>query len=272
MKKNIKIILVLVSILVIAIALTPLISKKVIASGPDIYGSSLGKILKQNKIVATVNGYPIYLSDIAIPYFSAADSYLAAKEKLENILNDPNISETVKKNAERDLSNPPDPIKILNARINAILLYQDLKKKGLAPSESKVNDDLIKLENSWELNLKNYPNSKWSRFFISLKKSMGVKNNTDILKYYKRLITTDNAYKIYREKLLTTVPKFTKEQIQKEMKDKNIPEQVAITNLENDFINRLLEKRAAELKKQSDVKILDINSVKDLKRYFGISR
>jgi len=83
-------------IIIIVLAVAVLFSLSYFAvkgfgSGFSNYGRELGEVIasKDNPVVATVNGTPIYLSDVALPYFSQAVSYTKSKSALVDYINNP---------------------------------------------------------------------------------------------------------------------------------------------------------------------------------------
>jgi len=269
MKNKIKIIFTVILIIFITGAVIYAGQRRVLGSGSSTYGTLLGKILKNDKVVATVNGEPFYLSEVAVAYLPAASSYLETKNALKDALNNPNISESQKDYIKSHLSNPPDPIAIMNNLIGSMLLYQNLKKEGKAPTDEQVTKEVEKMISVWEYNLSRYPDSKESKKYAALKKALGNNSEKMLINRYKRLQYLTDSFNYYLKKAISTAPDPTEDEIEKEMKSHNVPRELAIRDLKLRYAGNIVENERKSLIKTADVKIIDANAVKKLAEYFG---
>ncbi len=235
-------------------------------SGSDInaYGTLLGNILKNDKVVATVNGEPLYLSEVAIGYFPAAFSYLETKNAFKDALNNPNISESQKSHIKSLLSSPPDPMAIMNNLIGSMLLYQNLKKEGKAPTDEQVTKEVEEMISAWEYNLSHYPNSKESKKYAALKKALGNNSKKILVNCYKRIQYLTDSFNYYLKEAMSTARDPTEDETKKEIETNNIPRDLAIRNLKMDYADKIVKEKIDNLKKTVDIKIIDANAVKNL--------
>ncbi len=233
------------------------------------YGALLGKILKNDEVVATVNGEPFYLSEVAIAYLPAEYSYLETKNALKDALNNPNVSESQKTYIKNRLSNPPDPIATMNNLIGSMLLYQNLKKEGKAPTDKQVTEEVEKMIDAWEYNLSHYPDSKESKKYAALKKALGNNSKKILINCFKREQYLRDSFDYYVKEVLPTAPEPTEDEIEKEMKSHNVPRELAIRDLKLRYAGNIVENKRKSLIKTADIKIIDANAVKKLADYFS---
>ncbi len=251
-------------------------SKKNIASQKSVsnfnsnaYGTILGNILKNDKVVATVNGEPFYLSEVAIAYIPAAFSYLETKNALKDALNNPNVSESQKRYIRNRLSNPPDPIATMNNLIGSMIMYQNLKKEGKAPTDKQVTEEVEKMIDAWEYNLSHYPDNKESKKYAALKKALGNNSKKILINCFKREQYLRDSFNYYMKEVLPMAPEPTEDEIKKEMKLDNVPRELAIRNLEIDYAGKIVNEKRKSLIKTADIKIIDADAVKKLADYFN---
>ena len=233
------------------------------------YGTILGNILKNDKVVATVNGEPLYLSEVAIAYIPAAYSYLETKNALKDALNDPNVSESQKTYIKNRLSNPPDPIAIMNNLIGSMIMYQNLKKEGKAPTDEQVTKEVEKMIDAWEYDLSHYPDSKESKKYAALKKALGNNSKKILMNCFKREQYLRDSFNYYLKKAMSTAPNPTEDEIKKEMKLHNVPRELAIRDLKLRYAGNIVENERKSLIKTADIKIINADAVKGLADYFN---
>ncbi len=233
------------------------------------YGALLGKILKDDEVVATVNGEPLYLCEVAIAYLPAEYSYLETKNTLKDALNNPNVSEFQKTYIKNRLSNPPDPIAIMNNLIGSMLLYQNLKKEGKAPTDKQITEEVEKMIDAWEYNLSHYPDSKESKKYAALKKALGNNSKKILINCFKREQYLRDSFDYYVKEVLPTAPEPTEDEIKKEMESHNVPRELAIRDLKLRYAGNIIENERKSLIKTADIKIIDANAVKKLADYFS---
>ena len=233
------------------------------------YGTILGNILKNDKVVATVNGEPLYLSEVAIAYIPAEFSYLETKNALKDALNDPNVSESQKTYIKNRLSNPPDPIAIMNNLIGSMIMYQNLKKEGKAPTNKQVTKEVEKMIDAWEYDLSHYPDSKESKKYAALKKALGNNSKKILMNCLKREQYLRDSFNYYLKKAMSTAPNPTEDEIKKEMKLHNVPRELAIRDLKLRYAGNIVENERKSLIKTADIKIINADAVKGLADYFN---
>lgn len=125
--RNIKVIILVALVVFIAFA-SYLVYEKVKGEQPfkSKITEKVQEISVNDKVVAKVNDIPIYLSDVARQYYSARYAY-----------------EIQKAYASKDIANmltEPDPIDLLNANIDNMLLSQYAKEKGYKPDKNYLNE------------------------------------------------------------------------------------------------------------------------------------
>lgn len=267
MKNKKTLLITVILIAVVAVGALYFIQKDVYGSGNSIFGLQLGKELKNDKIVATVNGDPVYLSDVAIPYFSMNVSYIEAKKRVEQELNDPNTPSSVKESLKNFLVKPRTPRETLNSTIDLVLLYQQFKKEGKSIPEAKIEEEINKLNDLEEYNLTHYPNSEWCRYHRALMDALGIKNNEKLLQqFYKRLQILQDVYNGYMKDVVSPVP--TEEEIKNEMAEYNVPRGTAIRNLKVKYASKVIKEKIEELRKTANIKIIDASTIDNLANYF----
>ena len=243
--------------------------KRALGSGSSVYGTILGNILKNDKVVATVNGEPFYLSEVAVAYLPAASSYLETKSILEDSLNNPNISESQKSYIKNRLSNPPNPSKTMEALMGAMIMYQNLKKEGKAPTDEQVTEEVKKMIDAWEYNLSHYPDNKENKKYVALKKALGNNSKKILMNCFKREQYLRDSFNYYMKEVLPMAPDPTEDEIKKEMEINNIPRELAIRDLKIGYAGKIVNEKRNNLKKTADIKIIDANAVKKLADYFN---
>jgi len=241
-------------------------AKGVFSSGFDIFGRRLGNTLKNDKIIAKVNEEPVYLSEVALPYFSMNFSYLQAKENIESMLNDPDVSESSKE--ELSEGKPLTPEEELQRIINLKLLSQELEKEGITISEEQLNKELKELEDLHKYNLEHYPDSQWSKYYKELLNVLGASDEECIEKYYhfREFQKMIDLYNKFSETI--NAPQPSEEEIKAEMTKSNIGRDTAIENCKSRYIHNIIDKKIEELKNSANIEIIDIKAVQNLSKLF----
>ena len=264
---KIKKMLLIIVIVLVAGGTLYFIQKGAYGSGNSIFGLQLGGELKNNKIVATVNGDPVYLSDVAIPFFSMNVSYIGAKKRAEEELNDPNTPQSLKDSLKKFIVKPRTPREVLSSTIDLVLLYQQSKKEGKSISKTQIEEEMNKLNDLEEYNLTHYPDSEWCKYHKALMSALGINNNEKFLQqYYKRLQIFQDVYNDYMKNVVSPVP--TEEEIKNEMAEHNVPKETAIKNLKVRYASKVIKEKTEKLRKTANIKITDTNTVDNLANYF----
>ncbi len=119
MKRNVKIAIVV--LVALAVVLTGFVANALGLGGfLSRVGRNYAKYKSNDKVVATVNGNPIYFSNVALQYLSAKSVYEIQL---------PEFKKHFPHNYEQFISKP-DPFKILNSDINYMILSDYVKKSG----------------------------------------------------------------------------------------------------------------------------------------------
>jgi len=265
MKRKKIIIIIIILIAVIGSAYF-VYAKGVFSSGFDILGWHLGNTLKDDKIVAKVNEEPVYLSEVALPYFSMNFSYLQAKESIEAMLNNPNTPESTKEELLK--GKPLTPEEELQRIIGMKLLSQELEKEGMTIPEEQLNKELKELEDLHKYNLEHYPDSSWSKYYKEVLSVLGASDEECIEKYYhfrefQKMIDLCNKFS-----KTISAPEPTEEEIKEEMTKSNIVRETAIENCKSRYIHNIIDKKIEELKKSANIEIIDIEAVQNLSKIF----
>ena len=265
MKRKKIIIIIIILIAVIGSAYF-VYAKGVFGPGFDILGWHLGNTLKDDKIVAKVNEEPVYLSEVALPYFSRNFSYLRAKEYIEFMLQDPNTPESTKEELLK--GKPLSPEEELHRIIDMKLLSQELEKEGMTIPEEQLNKELKELEDLHKYNLEHYPDSPWSKYYKELLSVLGASDEECIEKYYhfrefQKMIDLYNKFS-----KTISAPEPTEEEIKEEMMKSNIRRETAIENCKSRYIHKIIDKKIEELKKSANIEIIDIEAVHNLSKLF----
>ena len=228
------------------------------------YGRELGEVIasKDNPAVATVNGIPIYLSDVALPYFSQAVSYMRNKPELMDYINSSSASEAEKEQAKKVLSNVPDPENVMNRVINITLIDQHMLKKGVRIPSSEIAERAKKAETAV-----NESDGMWKKYQSELIKSLGISESEYYLKYYTRMLKQLYLWNMFEKSL--KVPQFTESKIKEEMAKTHGNRVMVIATLKNRYLEKQVELKADALRKTSNIKIVNIDVVKELKSYFS---
>ncbi len=265
MKRKKIIIIIIILIAVIGSAYF-VYAKGVFGPGFDILGWHLGNTLKDDKIVAKVNEEPVYLSEVALPYFSRNFPYLQAKEYIESMLQDPNTPESTKEELLK--GKPLSPEEELHRIIDMKLLSQELEKEGMTIPEEQLNKELKELEDLHKYNLEHYPDSPWSKYYKELLSVLGASDEECIEKYYhfrefQKMIDLYNKFS-----KTISAPEPTEEEIKEEMMKSNIRRETAIENCKSRYIHKIIDKKIEELKKSANIEIIDIEAVHNLSKLF----
>ena len=237
-------------------------------SGFGIFGRDLGKTVNHDRIVAKVNNKPIYLSDVALPYFSAEESYIKAKKMAKEVVNSSGTPESVKKQYEKILQENPDPVRELNGIIDMKLLCQKIEKRGIKISKARLQNELDNIE---KLRKNEHPN-EWTKYHNELLKTLGISEKEYLNKYYVIIQKDMDLLSEYSKTI--KVPNPTGKEIQAElemnhMKDNPQSRQFAISNLKSKAVQKIMKEEEDKLRQTADIKIIDINAVKNLSNYFS---
>ena len=184
-------------------------------------------------------------------------------------MNNPNVSESQKRYIRNRLSNPPDPIATMNNLIGSMIMYQNLKKEGKAPTDKQVTEEVEKMIDAWEYNLSHYPDNKESKKYAALKKALGNNSKKILMNCFKREQYLRDSFNYYMKEVLPMAPEPTEDEIKKEMKLDNVPRELAIRNLEIDYAGKIVNEKRKSLIKTADIKIIDADAVKKLADYFN---
>jgi len=256
-------------IIIIVLAVAVLFSLSYFAvkgfgSGFSNYGRELGEVIasKDNPVVATVNGTPVYLSDVALPYFSQAVSYTKSKSALVDYINNPRVSETEKEQAKEALSDVPDPENVMNRVINITLIDQYMLKKGIRIPSSEIAEQAKKAEAAI-----NESNGMWKKYQSELIKSLGISESKYYSKYYTRMLKQLYLWNMFEKSL--KAPQFTESEIKEEMTRIHGNRDMAIATLRNRYLEEQTELKAEALRKTANIKIVNADAVKELKDYFS---
>jgi len=113
-------------------------------SGENSFLSTVSKLLfnvkSNDEVVAEVNGEKIYLSDVALHYFSSVVAYKIQKEEIKKNFGEEGLKELSKYE--------PDPMKSLNSIIDNKLLVQYAKSKGYREDEEYLKN-LVSEQKKW---------------------------------------------------------------------------------------------------------------------------
>lgn len=234
------------------------------SSGFGIFGKYLGEKIKSNdEVVAEANGVKIYLSDVALPYFSSMVAYLQTEEVSRSILNDPNATSEIKERVKESLGEKPDPLKMLNKVIGLKLLCQEIKETGINIPEERVNQELAQIK---EGRASDKPN-EWTKYHNELLKALGISEDEYLNKYYRTSQKETDLIGEYEKTI--NVPQPTSDEINEIMKKYNIDEETAKKMYEDDFKISFVQNREDELVKSASIKLLDIEAVRSLGNYFN---
>ena len=115
----------------------------IVLTGIFIYEKSLNPpkdTKSNNEVVAEVNGEKIYLSDVALHYFSSVVAYKIQMEEIKKNFGEEGLEELSKYE--------PDPMKSLNSIIDNKLLVQYAKSKGYREDEEYLKN-LVSEQKKW---------------------------------------------------------------------------------------------------------------------------
>ena len=256
-------IITIVAVLLVA-SIFIIVKNNTSSSGFGIFGKFLGKEIKSNdKVVAEAKGVEIYLSDVALPYFSSMIAYLQAEEAIRSILNDPNATSEVKEGVKESLGEKPDPLKMLNRVIGSKLLCQEIKETGINILEERINQELVQIKKG---RTSDKPN-KWTEYHNELLKALGISEDEYLNKYYRKLQEEMDLIDEYEKTI--NVPQPTSDEINNLMKKYNVDEDTAKRMYEDNYKISLVQNREDELAKSADIKLLDIEAVRALEDYFN---
>lgn len=241
-------------------------AKGIFSSEFDILGWHLGNTLKNDKIVAKVNEEPVYLSEVALPYFSMNFSYLQAKGYIKFMLQDPNTPESTKEELLK--GKPLTPEEELQGIIGMKLLSQELEKEGMTILEEQINKELKELEDLHKYNLEHYPDSQWSKYYKELLNVLGASDEECIEKYYhfREFQKMIDLYNKFSETI--NAPQPSEEEIKAEMTKSNIGRDTAIENCKSRYIHNIIDKKIEELKNSANIEIINIKAVQNLSTLF----
>lgn len=261
-----KIIIIIIILIAVIGSAYIVYAKGIFSSGFNILVWRLGNNLKNDKIVAKVNEEPVYLSEVALLYFSRNFSYLQAKEYIESMLQDPNTPESTKEELLK--GKPLTPEEDLQGIIRIKLLSQEAEKEGMTISEEQINKELKELEDLNKYNLEHYPDSPWSKYYKELLSVLGASDEECIEKYYhfrefQKMIDLCNKFS-----KTIIAPEPTEEEIKEEVTKSNIVRETAIENCKSRYIHNIIDKKIEELKKSANIEIIDIEAVQNLSKIF----
>ncbi len=256
--------IVIAVVIVLAVVSLSYFAVKGFGSGFSNYGRELGEVIasKDNPVVATVNGMPIYLSDVALPYFSQAVSYTRSKPELMDYINSPGTSEAEKERAKETLFDVPDPESVMDRVINIALIDQYVLKKGVRIPASDIAEQAKKAETAV-----NNSGGMWKKYQSELIKSLGISESEYYSKYYTRMLKQLYLWNTFEKSL--KVPQFTESEIKKEMAQTHGNRDVAIAILRSSYLEKQTELKADALRETANIKIVNSDVVKDLKSYFS---
>ncbi len=263
-KKLILLIIFVLLIVVIAGVYSVHTSHIAISSNYSIYGQYFGTVLKDDRVIAKVNGEPVYLSEVAIPFFSSNVSYIGAKETIQSALNDPNVSESTKQNI-RNLK-PMTPTKTLDWLIGMTLLKQQIAKEGMMVSDDSVMEEIKNLEVLDKKNMDNNPENELVKYRREALKILGITNEQYYERYYIKLLRVTDIVDKYRAVIQTSEP--TEDQIKEKMDKDILSRESAIDRIKGEQIQSILDKKIEGLRKNANIEIVDIKAVEDLCKYF----
>ncbi len=267
--KNKKVIIITTVVVLAAIAIVAFSSK---AFGIGGFLTNVGKqyaATKSNdKVVATVNGEPIYLSIVKLQYLSAKKAYSLQLPEFKN--NFPN-------NYQKFLSKP-DPFKFLNNDIGYILLNEYIRKKGIKTDSQYLQSWTEQQKKEFFYLINGMPKSEMERMNKAdqeLFKEMS-KIAKDIVKssgmspeeYFKKIgmlsFENEARVKAFKNQLAKSIkaPKISDEEVENYMNShKGITKSEAISELEKQkvqsTVNEKVKSIVENLRKTANIKILD---------------
>lgn len=267
--KNKKVTIITTVVLLAAIAIVAFSSK---AFGIGGFLTNVGKqyaATKANdKVVATVNGEPIYLSIVKLQYLSAKKAYS---------LQLPEFKKNFPNNYQKFLSKP-DPFKFLNNDIDYILLNEYIKKKGIKIDSQYLQRWTEQQKKEFFYLINGMPKSEMERMNKAdqeLFKEMS-KIAKDIVKssgmspeeYFKKIgmlsFENETRVKAFKNQLAKSIkaPKISDEEVKNYMNShKGITKSEAISELEEQkvqsIVNEKVKSIVENLRKTANIKILD---------------
>lgn len=237
-------------------------------------GRNYAKYKSNDKIVATVNGKPIYFSNVALQYLSAKSVYEIQLPEFEKHFPQ-NYGQFIRK---------PDPFKILNADIDYMLLSDYVEKSGIKIDEDYVKNFIARQRKEFFYLINGMPQSELNKMTKTdrevyervskivrdvvktsgmspeefFKKSIPMYENSILVETFERQI--ENSIK---------VPEPTAKEIENYMKThKGLTKEEAIVALKKQKAHSILESKinnlVSQLKQQADIKILNRDVLENL--------
>ncbi len=273
MKKNVKIIIIVLAAL--AIVLTAFVSNTLGLGGfLSKAGWNYAKYKSNDKVVATINGKPIYFSNIALQYLSAKSVY---KIQL------PEFEKHFPQNYEQFISKP-DPFKILNADIDYMLLSDYVKKSGIKIDEDYAKNFIDQQRKEFFYLINGMPQSELNKMtkadrevyaeFGKIVKDVVKTSGMSPEDFFKKAIPVYKnsiLVKIYERQMENNikVPDPTPEEIENYMKThKGCTKEEAASSLMKQKAHFIMESKInnliSQLKQQADIKILNKEVLENL--------
>ncbi|GEM_PF-6595453 len=221
-----------------------------------LYGGYLGDAIKNDKVIATVNGEPIYLSDVAGSLegiFHNMESYDFAKKRMSKRQRQKEIYSYVLLNFEGSL----------NDTIEDYLLYEELKKEGNAPDISEVSKEANIRLKDFEIALKDPYSPEKVENYRLIKETLGPDYKEKLFDYYKRGVLLERSFYKRLEELMRLAPEPTKEEVRK-FEKMGLSWEEAVFNAKVYYAYDELKKEEFRLRKSADVKITGLDDIKEL--------
>ncbi len=222
-----------------------------------LYGGYLGNAIKNDKVVATVNGEPIYLSDVAASLngiFHDTEFYDFAERRMLKTQKRKKIYSFLLSNLESALNNT----------IENYLIYEELKKEGNAPDDFRVSKEAEKRLEDFEATLEDPSSPEKRENYRLIKKALGPDYEEKLFDYYKRRVLLEKSFYKRLQELIRLAPESAKEQIEKVEAETGTTGKDAVFNAKVYYAYDQLKKEKFLLRKNADVKITGLNDIKEL--------
>ena len=269
-------------ILITAVVVLALIVISAFASRVSGIGGFFSKIGEKyaatkanDKVVATVNGKPVYLSIVKLQYLTAKKAYSLQLPEFKKNLPD-NYEKFIKK---------PDPFKYLNSDIDNILLSEYVKKKGIKVDSRYLQNLTEQQKKDFFYSINGMPESEMNKMSKTDQEifKLASKITKDIVKdsgmspeefFKKKGIPSfeDSArMESFKEQLAKSIkaPKISEEEIKNYMNlRKGVTKSEAISALEKQKIQSIADEKVknliSNLRKTADIKIIDREDLEKL--------